>query len=93
LDGRSINYYPGVPLPEEARDIALDPILLHDLLQDRDSFAAMVLSIFAANRLGSLPEDGQIFIATGMNAIGELLEAFAENSKRTGRTVAFSEVV
>jgi tetratricopeptide (TPR) repeat protein len=81
LDGRSINFYPGVPLPEEARDIALDPILLNELLQDRGSFAAMVLSIFAANRLGSLPEKGQIFIATGMKAIGELLEEIADNPK------------
>jgi tetratricopeptide (TPR) repeat protein len=82
LDGRSINYYPVLPVPEEARDIALDPKLLYDLSQNSDdSFGAMVLRIFAAGRLGSLPEDGQMYIATGMDAIDKLLKAITENPK------------
>lgn len=82
LDGRSINYYPVLPVPEEATDIALDPKLLFDLSQDADnSFGALVLRIFTAIRLGHSPEYGQDLIASGMNSIRALLAVIVENPK------------
>ena len=78
LDSRSINFCLELPAPE-ASDLALDAMLLYQLItSDESSFASSVLRILAARHLGFMAETDQALIAEAMTAIEQLIKALEQ---------------